>query len=68
VSDELDWPLEEDPVVEAYKKDVDVTLLDANLRLTPAERLRKLTAYCGFLDKIRGAAAPVAAGSAGPPR
>jgi hypothetical protein len=30
-----DW---QDPVVEAYKKDVDVTLLRKNLRLTPEER------------------------------
>ena len=64
MNDYLDQPLDLDPVVEAYKKDVDVTLLDANLRLTPAERLRKLTAFCRFLDKYRGAAAPVAESSA----
>jgi hypothetical protein len=61
VRDYLDQPLERDPVVEAYKKDVDLTLLDANLRLSPVERLRKLAAYCRFLDKIRGAAAATAA-------
>jgi hypothetical protein len=30
-----------DPVIEAYKKDVDRTLLRENLKLTPEERLRK---------------------------
>jgi hypothetical protein len=31
-----------DPVIEAYKKDVDRTLIRENLRLTPEERLLKL--------------------------
>jgi hypothetical protein len=35
-------PLTSDPVIEAYKKDVDRTLLRENLRLTIEERLRKL--------------------------
>ena len=30
-----------DPVIEAYKKDVDRTLLRENLKLTPNERLMK---------------------------
>ena len=34
--------LEPDPVIEAYKKDVDETLLIEALRLTPEQRLRKL--------------------------
>lgn len=29
----------EDPVIEAYKRDVDRTLLEKNLRLTPEERI-----------------------------
>ena len=33
--------LEPTPVIEAYKKDVDRTLLRENLKLTPAERLAK---------------------------
>ncbi len=33
---------EVDPVIEAYKKDVDVTLLIEALRLTHEQRLRKL--------------------------
>jgi hypothetical protein len=34
-----------DPVIEAYKKGVDRSLLRENLKLTPDERLRKLTAF-----------------------
>ena len=30
-----------DPVIEAYKKDVDRSLLRENLKLTPEERVRK---------------------------
>lgn len=36
--------LEPDPVVEAYKKDVDRTLLRENLRRTPEERVAALMA------------------------
>lgn len=35
-------PLTPDPVIEAFKKNVDRTLLRENLRLTVEERLRKL--------------------------
>ena len=31
-----------DPVVEVYKRDVDRTLFDRNLRLTPSERIEQL--------------------------
>ena len=34
--------LDPDPVIEAYKKDVDRTLLRENLKLTVAERFQKL--------------------------
>jgi hypothetical protein len=34
-------PLVPDPVIEVYKKDVDVTLLRRNLQLTPEERFRQ---------------------------
>ena len=34
--------LDRDPVIEAYKKDVDRTLLRENLRLSVDERFRKL--------------------------
>jgi hypothetical protein len=37
-------PLEPDPVIEAYKRDVDRTLLIENLKKTPEERVRALIA------------------------
>ena len=37
-------PFAPDPVIEALKKDVDRTLLRANLRLTPEQRLQQLQA------------------------
>ena len=38
------WPPDRvrDDVVEAYKKDVDRTLIRENLKLTPEERIRRL--------------------------
>ena len=45
-----------DPVIDAYKKDVDRTLLRENLRLTPAERAEKFDAFQAELEAIRGAA------------
>jgi hypothetical protein len=47
---------EPDPVIEAYKKDVDLTLLRENLKLTPDERLRKLEQFVRDLDTLRSAA------------
>ncbi len=44
-----------DPVVEFYKKDVDRTLLRANLKLSPAERARKLADFANFLAHLRQA-------------
>ena len=44
-----------DPVIEAYKKDVDVTLLEENLRLSVDERLRKLMATQKFAEELRRA-------------
>ena len=44
-----------DPVVEAYKKDVDRSLLRQNLKLTPEERLAKLQSFVVFLDEVREA-------------
>jgi len=44
-----------DPVIEAYKKDVDRTLLRENLKLTPNERLRKLQDFMAFVHALRGA-------------
>ncbi len=47
---------ERDPVIEAYKKDIDRTLVRENLRLTPDERLRKLQDFMAFVNALRGAA------------
>jgi hypothetical protein len=35
-------PFEPDPVIDAYKADIDRTLLRDNLRLTPTERVMRL--------------------------
>jgi hypothetical protein len=45
-----------DPVIEAYKKDVDRTLLRENLRLTPQQRIDKLMSFMRSLDRLREAA------------
>jgi len=42
-----------DPVVEAYKKDIDRTLLRENLKLTPEERLRRLIELQQFAEELR---------------
>lgn len=49
-------PLPPDPVIEAYKRDVDRSLLRENLKLTVEERLRKLESILHFLKEWRGAA------------
>ena len=46
-----------DPVVDAYKSDIDRSLLRENLRLTPEERIRKLSDFVEFLGDIRHARA-----------
>lgn len=48
--------MDPDSVIEAYKKDVDRTLIRENLKLTPEERLRKLQDFMEFLHGVRGAA------------
>jgi len=47
--------LETNLVIEAYKKDVDRTLLRENLKLTPDQRLEKLQDFVGFLADLRDA-------------
>jgi hypothetical protein len=44
-----------DPVIEAYKKDVDRTLLIENLKLTPAQRAEKLVSFVEMLMELREA-------------
>lgn len=47
-----------DPVIEAYKRDVDRTLLRENLKLTPGERLRKLQSFVDAILASRSARTP----------
>ena len=51
---ELDSQCPPDPVIEAYKKDVDRTLLRENLKLTPQERVAKVQRFMHDLVAIRG--------------
>jgi hypothetical protein len=44
-----------DPVVEAYKKDIDRTLIRENLKLTVEERFRKAMALARFAEELRRA-------------
>jgi hypothetical protein len=44
-----------DPVIEAYKRDVDRTLLRNALRLTPEERLVELQRLVEFAEEMRRA-------------
>ena len=50
-----DFPFERDPVIEAYKKDVDRTLIIENLKLTVDERLQQLAAMQRFALELRRA-------------
>jgi hypothetical protein len=49
---EQDW---KDPVIEAYKRDVDVTLLRKNLRLTPEERILAAMELQKLAEEVRRA-------------
>lgn len=44
-----------DPVIEAYKKGLDMTLILENLKRTPEERLRNLMALQRFAEELRRA-------------
>ena len=45
-----------DPVIEAYKKDVDRTLLRENLKLTVEERFQRFETFMRGIYELRGAA------------
>jgi hypothetical protein len=45
--------LDPEPVIEAYKRDVDRTLLVENLRLTTAERVEKMISALRFAEAVR---------------
>jgi hypothetical protein len=57
MSSYLDQPLTPDPVIEAYKKDVDRTLLRENLKLTVEQRFRNLMAVQKAAAELRAAGA-----------
>lgn len=44
-----------DPVVELYKRDVDRTLFERNLRLTPSERLEQLQRFVALIFELQQA-------------
>jgi hypothetical protein len=52
---DLDDLLSPDPVIEAYKKDVDRTLIRENLRLTVDERFQNLMKLQKFAEELRRA-------------
>jgi hypothetical protein len=49
-------PLPPDPVIAAYARDVDRTLIRENLRLGVEERLRKLQHWMSAMEAVRGVA------------
>jgi len=51
--DNLD--LSPNPIIEFYKKDVDHSLIAANLRRTPDERVRNMIAVMKFAETVRAA-------------
>ena len=51
-----DIHFESDPVIEAYKKDVDRTLIRENLRLSVEQRFEQLMRLQRFAEELRRAA------------
>lgn len=49
--------LERDPVIEVYKKDVDLTLIRENLKLSPEQRFLKLMELNRLADELKTAGA-----------
>ena len=52
-----DGTREPDPIIEAYKRDVDRTLIRENLRRSVQERFDRLIALQRFADELRRAGA-----------
>jgi len=48
-------PFPYDPVIEAYKKDIDRTLIRESLKLTPEERLIRLMELQRFAEELQEA-------------
>jgi hypothetical protein len=53
--DKIEAGTDLDPVIEAYKKDVDVTLIRENLRLTVDQRFQQLMKLQQFAEDLRRA-------------
>jgi hypothetical protein len=51
-------PLFFDPLIEAFKKDVDRTLLRENLKLTTQQRSEKFLSFAKAIYELRGKANP----------
>lgn len=51
----FDEPLEPDPVIEAYKKDIDRTLIRENLKLSHEQRILKLMEMQRNAEELRRA-------------
>jgi hypothetical protein len=49
----LSVSLDPNPAIEAYKKDVDRTLLRENLRLSTTDRVRKVAAALRFAEAVQ---------------
>lgn len=44
-----------DPVIEAYKKDIDQTMLDESLKLTPQQRVERFMDHMRAMEEFRRA-------------
>jgi hypothetical protein len=54
-SDHKSKPAAFDPVIEAYKKDIDITLIRENLRLTVDQRFQRLMKLQQFAEELQRA-------------
>ena len=54
----LSVSLEPTPAIEAYKRDVDRTLIRENLKLTTDERVRKMISALRFAEAVRHSRKP----------
>jgi hypothetical protein len=67
--DFLSREIEPDPVIEAYKKDIDRTLLRENLKRSPEERIRNAMALQRAAEELRKAGRlPTSVAGTNPPR
>jgi hypothetical protein len=51
----IEASLAPDPVIEAYKKEIDRTLIRENLKLTPEERILQLMKLQAFAEELQAA-------------